>query len=86
MAAELLRRVGWRDDEHFERQLLQLYQLQPDQLQDPCSQQDVPWHQDFKLAGSGLGHSSTIIQVVWLLTGMVLVQSPICRRDETTLF
>lgn len=41
MVAELLRAVGWRDDEHFEWQPLQ---LQPDQLQDPCSQQDVPWH------------------------------------------
>lgn len=51
MVAELLRCVGWRDDEHFEWQLLQLYQLQPDQPWEPDSQQDFLWHQDFRLAG-----------------------------------
>lgn len=35
---------------------------------------------------SGLGQSSIINQVVWLLSSMVLVQSPKCRRDEATLF
>lgn len=62
MVAELLRRVGWRDDEYLEQQLLQLSQLQPDQLQDPCSEQDVPQHQDFELTGTGLGHSTMTIQ------------------------
>lgn len=64
MVAELLRRMEWRNDEHFEQQLLQLSRLQPDQLQDPCSQQDVPQHQDFELAGTAFGHSTMTIWVV----------------------
>lgn len=62
--AELLRWVGQSDDERFEHQLLQLSPLQPDQLQDPCSQQDVPQPWDFELAVTGLGHSTMTIQVV----------------------
>lgn len=79
--AELLRCVGWRDDEHLERQLLQLYQLQPDH----------PW--ELVSFGTGipgwlarLSQSSIINQVVWLLSGMVLVQSPNCRRDMAAVF
>lgn len=85
MVAELLRCVGWRDDEHFERQLLQLYQLQPDQPLEPGSQQ-VSFGTRIPGWLAALGQSSTINQVVWLLSSMVLVQSPKCRRDKTTLF
>lgn len=77
--------MGWRDDEHFEGQLLQLYLLQPDQPWEPGSQQGVLWHQDSRLV-AGLGQSSIINQVFWLLSSMVSVQSSKCRRDKAIPF
>ena len=62
--AEPLGQVGWRGGEHLEQQLLRLSLLQPSQLQDPSSQRGVPQHQEFQLAGTGLGHSAMTIQVV----------------------